>query len=407
MSARLIFTALLISVVVTPGCGTPYHDEMRTDAQRRLGVMNALLGYDQALQFFNTAQFDKALEQIENAIRQDPEPADYHLLEARIFIETNKLESAIASLETAIEKDSESADPHYYSGIVYQRWSNDESAYEEYLTASELESSSVFYLLAAAESLVALERFGEARDLIEPRLDYFEHNSAMRHLLGQIAMLEGHPQLAADYLEEAYLMNPEDGLLLEELAHVQYAAEQFSKSLKSIRQLRDLTHSNRHDLMQFEADCLSRMERVKEAYGIYQDLSSRRSSDVQVWVNFGALAWELEDYHRVAFCGARLSSLAPERFEGYFFKGINEQHHGNLSEAIELLRDAAVRCDDSAMPYLALGRALEDSGDFAAARNAYNAAKAVDPADDTSDLLLAALTKKDELVTVPTPDDSR
>ena len=187
MSARFVLIPVLALLVLATGtgCGTPYHDEMRIDARRRLDVLNASLNYDQALQAFKSGQFEKALAYTTRAIERNPEDAESHLLLGRIYIETNALERAIDSLTTAQETDPELADPHYYAGIVYQRWSDDEQAYEAYMEAFELESSSVHYLLAAAESLVALEQFDGAKNLIGSKLAYFEHNSALHHLLGQ------------------------------------------------------------------------------------------------------------------------------------------------------------------------------------------------------------------------------
>ena len=51
-----------------------------------------------------------------------------------------------------------------------------------------------------------------------------------RHLLGQIAMLESDPATAADCFAQARLLNPDDLLLLEELAWAQFAAGSFSQT---------------------------------------------------------------------------------------------------------------------------------------------------------------------------------
>ena len=409
MSARFVLIPVLAVLVLATGsgCGGPsFHDEMRIDARKRLDVLNASLNYDQALQAFKSGQFEKAIKFTTTALAQNDEDVENHLLLGRIYIETNALEMAIGSLKTAQETDPELADPYYYSGIVYQRWSDDEQAYEAYRKAFELESSSVHYLLAAAESLVALERFDGAKSLIESKLAYFEHNLALRLLLGQIAMIEGRYGEAADHLEEAWLFNPEDDLLLEDLAHAQYAAGLFTRCLKSIRYLREASKERRPDLFHFEALCLTRMDRLQEARALYREATGLAPSDLQIWIDFGALAWELEDYHRVALCGARLTSLAPERYEGYLFKGVNERHHGNLDEAITFLRDSADRSDGAPVPYVLLGRTLQDSGDTAAARDAYEACLRFDPDNEPARLFLAQMNEED-LATVPPLDGVR
>ena len=103
------------------------------------------------------------------------------------------------------------------------------------------------------------------------------------------------------------------------------------------------------------------------------------------------MAWDLGDYPRMALCGARVTALAPERFEGYLLKGVNERHHGNLEEAETLLRQAADRAGDSSLPHLVLGRVLEQLGDDQAALNAYETALAVEPQSADALALFEAL----------------
>ncbi len=74
-----------------------------------------------------------------------------------------------------------------------------------------------------------------------------------------------------------------------------------------------------------------------------------------------------------------MTALAPERYEGYLLKGINERHHGNIEDAIVYLGEAARRSDEVALPHLVLGRVLEEQGDTEGAMNAYAQAIRVEP----------------------------
>jgi tetratricopeptide (TPR) repeat protein len=388
------------------GCGGPTKAgiEARENARQRLDLVNADLGYDQANQAFEAGQFDKALREINTALQLYPASPKFHVLQGRIYLETHRLEKAIESFDAALERDSSYAEPHYYSGIVYQRWSDDEKSFEHYMTAYELESSSVAYLLAAGESLVALGRFDQARRLIKERLAYFEHNAALRYLLGQIALLQGDPQTAAKLYAEAWRFDPDDQMLLEELANAQLAAGLYGECLKSVKQLQGMSRERRPDLMHFEARCLTFMERLEEARNLYLELTRFRPTDPEVWIDLGTVAWELGDFHRLALCGARITALAPERYEGYMFKGINERHHDNLPEAITLLRQATTRTEETALPHLVLGRALEKTGDRQGALDAYAAAVRAEPDNVDARALFSQLTQDPQLATVPPPE---
>ena len=329
------------------------------------------------------------------------------MLEGRIYLETHRLEAAAESFEEALQLEPGNADAHYYYGIVYQRWSDDAKASEHYLAAYEMDPASVGYLLAAAESMVALKQFDAAERLLKDKLAYFEHNSAMHQLLAQIAMLRGDPESAADLYAEARRLDPEDDTLLEELAQAQYAAGRYSDCYRSVKQLRETTDPDRTDLELLEARCLTFMDEGAEARHLYLELTRLRPTDPEVWIELGAVAWELGDFHRMALCGARVTSLAPDRFEGYLLKGINERHHGNLEEAATFLKEAAKRSDDVALPHLILGRVLEQLDDPHAALDAYASGALAEPESSEAKALFMDLSNRMEMVATQEPDSAR
>ncbi|MHC4775169.1 MAG: tetratricopeptide repeat protein, partial [Planctomycetota bacterium] len=331
----------------------------------------------------------------------------YRVLEGRIYFETHRLEKAAESFEAALQLKPGHAEAHYYSGIVYQRWSDDAKAYEQYMAAYEMDPTSVGYLLAAAESMVALEQFDAAKRLLEGKLNYFEHNSAMRHLLAQIAMLLDDPATAVRLYAEARRLDPEDEMLLEELALAQFAAGSYGDCFRSVQQLKETSDDERSDLELLEARCLTFMDQLSEARHLYLELTRLRPTDPDVWIELGSVAWELGDYHRMALCGARVTALAPDRFEGYMLKGINERHHGNLREAAMFLRTAAERTRDTALPHMILGRVLEQTGDVQGALEAYAQATQVEPANTDAKALFSGLSERQELTAVQESDPAR
>ncbi|MHC4709956.1 MAG: tetratricopeptide repeat protein [Planctomycetota bacterium] len=408
MSTRPILIVALLAVLGTflSGCGGPTKKgiEARNKARIRLNRVNAQLSYDQALQAFEAGQFDKAEHELGIAIQLYPEWSEYRVLEGRIHLETHRLEKAIESFEAALQIKPGYADAHYYSGIVYQRWSDDAKAYDQYMAAYEMDQESVGYLLAAAESMVALEQFDGARDLLEEKLDYFEHNSAMRHLLARIALLQGDPQRAIELYSEARRLDPENDTLLEELVQAQYEAGAYGDCYRSVMQLQEMSDTDRPDLKLLEARCLAFLDRLPESRSLYLELSKLRPTNADVWIELGSVAWELGDYHRMALCGARVTALAPDRFEGYMLKGVNERHHDNLAEATMFLREAAERAGDSHLPHLVLGRVLEQTGDVQGALDAYAEAIRVRPEAPEAPALFAELSERLELIAVEEPD---
>lgn len=395
---QTILSALLLGTFAfAAGCNGPTQSgiKARAEAHDRMNLVNAQVAYDQARQAFETGQFEKAAREIRNAIARYDKLGEYYLLQGRICVETHQLEKALESFQTAMEKKADYADAHYFAGIVYQRWSDDEQAYREYRDAYDIEPTRAQFLLAAAETLISLGEFDAASELIAPRLDYFEHNAAIKQLQGQIALLKGDARKATEMYAEARLLDPDNDMLLEDLMWAQYAAQQYGQCHESAKLLQSRAKEERFDLLHLEARCLVLMGRGVEGREAYVKLTKMRPADVSVWSESGTLAWDLGDYRRLAACSVQLISLAPERYEGYMFKGINEQHNDRDAEAISLFRQAAERSTDSALPHLLLGQALEKQGDMKGAKLAYNAALQVEPSSGDARQLLTGASAGD------------
>ena len=378
----LTSTAALALTFTLVGCNSSKQGKVaRQDSSARMELVHAQMAFDQAEQTFATGQFDKSLKQIDTAIARSPERAEYHTLKGRIFIETNRLESAMKSFERAIELDPTRPEPHYFAGIVQQRWSDHSGAAESYRTAYDLENESVSYLLATAESLIALGDYSSARQLVEPRMPFFEHNATLRQLLGQIALLEENPDRAAELFEEARLLNPDDDMLLDDIAHAHFSAGNFAKALHAVNQLQETTDEDRPDLLHLEARCLAMLDRSSEARNVYLQLSQLSPADPVIWIELGNVALQVGDFRRVALCSARAIALAPERYEGHLLKGLYEQNEGNHQNAIEAFETAASLAKGTAWPHVLLGMSLEAIGSDDDARMAYGAALRAEPSN--------------------------
>ena len=396
----LIIVLTATSTLALAACGpTKAGLEARSEARDRINSYTAQFTYDQARQDYRSGQLDRALRGIEAALSEAPEESEYHLLRGRILLEMNLLDESIAAFNEAIAAYPEFADAYYYSGIVYQRWSDDEEALAQYSRAVELDSSNIHFLIAATEATIALGEFDAARALVKERLDYFEHDPALSHLLGQIAMLEGDPALAARHLEEALMLNADDDALLEELAWAQYDAGKYAACYESVTLLEERLDEDRADLQHLEARCLTMLDRSSEAYQLYVQLTQGSPANQSLWIELGTLSWKLGDYRRVAECSVRTIDLAPNRFEGYMLKGLYERNRGRTDAAIEQLTAAAARAEDTVLPHILLGHTLEKAGQAELALAAYRQAISVDPESQDARALHHSLASRMQVAT--------
>lgn len=397
-----LFLTFIFAALTLAGCEGPGPEglEARADARQRLDAMNAGISYQQAEQAFETGRFDRAMTNINSVIEAFPDVARYHVLQGRIHLEQSQLDFANRSLARAIEVEPEYAPGHYYAGIVHQRWTDDEQAYLHYSRAFELEPTNMQYLLANAESMIALGELDSANALLEHNKSYFEGNAAVHQLQGQIAVLQGRPNEAVKLYERARLLNPDDRFLLEELAWAQFDSQQYGKTLDTIKLLRGQYGVKREDMRHLEAQCLAGMGRSSDARNVYVELTRIDPNNADLWAELGLIAWDLGDYYRVAQCSSRLVQLAPRRFEGPMFRGIAARHHGRLDEAIDELTRAASLSTTNVMPYLLLGNTMEMNDQAAEAQRVYRQALEVDPDNAEAKILLARLEHERRLQAV-------
>lgn len=363
----------LASCSTTPGANGVKN---RIESQKRVAGHAARLELEQAYRAYTTGMFDQAMKYAEQARFRTPQDPSAYMLMARICLEQGRLESSEKLLGQALTLDSLIPDAHYLRGVVYQRWSRDEQALDAYMSAWNVDPNSVqsvHYLLAAAEVLVDMKRYQMARELLIPKLGYFENNAAMHHLLGTIAVLEENGQLAIEHLGQAYLIGGEDEIVLADLARAQLDHKAYRECLRNLDILENILVEDVPGwLYELRARCYKAMGSPREARISYVQLLRIEPENVDAWIEYGDMAHQISDYGRLDTCGGRLISIAPDRFEGYFYKGIVYLQADKLEAAqVWFAKAGNVAPMDESIPSLAVAHVEMLRGDKLAARNAF------------------------------------
>lgn len=391
-SSGIVLIAMLAVVNLT-GCKGPdsQHTIMREEARDAMDSMNAQIAYNQAKQSFEVGRFDRALKVINPIVERFPENAQYRTMQGRILYESGKLDLANRSFAVAIESDPEYAEAYYFKGIVEQRLADDFSAHESYNKAFELDPTNVQYLMAAAESKIAIGALDDAMEFVKSNESVFAGSAGVEQLKGQIALLKGDPQTGAIYYERALRLNPDDVSLAQELAWAQFDANQYGNCLDTLRRMKADFGTPGNDMQHLEARCLAGMGQTSDARNLYIELTRQDPNNTDLWVEFGLVAWEMGDYHRVLQCSSRVKSLDMRRYEGPLLQGVAARHHGRFNEAILQLQSAAKLAQDYALPYILLGNTFEVDGQTEQAREAYREALNIEPDNNEARILLARL----------------
>ena len=432
----------LLAVVLLGGCANnkTQHAKWVDNADARWNGMRASALTDMAQGQFDAGQLDQAHATIRDAASIDPDDPAVHLLAGRIALENSLLERAYKHFGTCIDKSLERADtdviaeaeaeaeadadvdagdftltldsnptaylaalqssgPHaaeafYYRAVVLQRWQRKEEALADYQVAAQLDTEHPGRVLAAAETLVELDRVDEAVELLEEKKVFFDQNAGCRALLGHIHNLRSDYPQAVENFREAALLDPEDMRLQEELAFAQVRSAQWAGATATLRELTALeANAHRDDLWRSLATAEAENGRHEEARGILADLTRRNPGEVADWIRLGETCWKMQDLGGALIAANRTVDLAPRCHEGYLLSGLVWQKRERPHEALQMFDAAADAAPQNATPVILRGIALEKSDRLAAAAEAYREALQRDPNDPRAAQLLARLER--------------
>ena len=399
--------ATVLGLATLTGCQSGHEQNLQA-AEGRWQDLRSHVMLETAENQFNAGQLDQCEKTVNDAARVDPTNPKLFLLAGRVALEKGELEYAFKLFAQSIVLDEASeqpsSEPYYYQGVILQRWKKHDDALERYRAAHRLEPDNASRLLAVAETLVALERFEEAKGELEDRLTYFDQNAAIRIALGHILRLQERPDEAVELYRSAALLSPDDTMLREELAAVLLEADQPDEASTELRGLLTQNdYADRTDLMRKLAASELKAGRVPEARQVYIDLTNLESGVVTDWIKLGELSWRMEDLGGSLIAAQRVMELAPNRHEGYLMAGVVWQKRGRLADALQLFDRAAQLAPTDTTALLMRGLALQKAGQPAAAAKAYEQALQRNPEDSRAQRLLSVIQSElDTQASVPT-----
>lgn len=360
-----------------------YTSEGIQKATTRIEALKAATEYQMAEEAFNSADLDKALKHCEKSIKLSDKVARTWTLRGRIMLEKNQLQDAVSSLQKAAEIDGNFVLAHYYLGIVAERIDRKDEALDHYLKASELDTNSAQYVVAAAEMMIDTDQTDRAEQYLLSKQKSFQHTAGVQQSLGQISMMRGDYPQAEIYFNEARLLAPDEGEVLEDLARAQYLQSKYAECDSNLtRLLKIADFAKRRDLQHMRARCLVSLERNAEARDILVALTKDEAgtNDVEAWIALGQVAYQIRDTSRLRLAFTRVIALAPSRPEGHVLKGLHQRRMGDFTNA-EVSLKKAVELAPTAENHVLLGLTQERLGKGQLARASFKSALDADPKD--------------------------
>jgi tetratricopeptide (TPR) repeat protein len=332
--------------------GDPEHEGARllfAAARRRLGDSSA------------------AIAAIEALAAAHPNSAVLQLEVGRTHIAAGRGAEATAALKRAVELDPKLADG----------W---RELAAQYFSAGEIASGDLAYekyrLLATdppelLDALVALHanRLEASDALVRQQLQRTPRHAEALRLLATVAEKRGDFIESERRFKECLELTPGDAAAREGLARLLHAQERIAEALPHIERLLALDQANTRYVL-LKAHALRLIGRSEEAVRFMEQLAAERS-DADVWLMFGNLYRELGDQVRAIEAYRKAIVALPASGEAYW--ALADLKTYRLSD--EDLQAMRTISGDDAAPgaslEFALGKAMEDRGQYAEAFEHY------------------------------------
>ncbi|MDX9694664.1 MAG: tetratricopeptide repeat protein [Bacteroidales bacterium] len=154
--------------------------------------------------------YDHAFEYYDSAIKEDEFFADAYFGKANILYQQNKYNESLEFVNKALSIDDLNAEYHYLLGSIFSDLKDYDSASKSYKKAFEIDATESDFVLALNESLVKINKFIEAKDILIGFLKENRKNASVFYRLAGCFLLLKDKNQAIDAFENGLRIDPTD-----------------------------------------------------------------------------------------------------------------------------------------------------------------------------------------------------
>lgn len=387
---RLIFT--LITTAALVGCSSesakpPKAAVVKQWNDARSGVLMSL-AHDQ----YDNGAFEKSRQTLDEAIKLSPDCEPAHVLSAKLFIEAGQLEPAERELAVARQLDPTDAKADYLSGVIYQRWQQPERALEFYQHACDKSPAELAYVMAKAETLVAMGRRADALAMLQERVAYFEHSGAIRDEVGLLLIQEKRFDEAVQMLRRASILAADDQGIREHLAMALFDAKQYQDAAEILSTLlQEEKNAQRADLLAMLGESELQLGRVGEAVANLTQAAALLPASAGIWLSLAKADVQLGALRAADIALAHSLAQDSNNGESWLLLGYLRLRQARNADALDAFCKASQRDPDDTVSLCMVGVALEKLGRSGEAVACFKKALRLDPRDEMAAQLMARL----------------
>jgi tetratricopeptide (TPR) repeat protein len=264
-----------------------------------------------------------------------------------------------------------------------------------------IEAASGEHALVATAQAISDGDFKRAEQTVRAYLAQFPDDPAALRLLAEIAAKAGHPDRAADLLEQALELAPNYESAHIKLAHVLFIQGKFEPALEQLDRFLRIDPGHLSANLS-KAATLIMIGEFEAAAGLYQRLTESHPSNSEAWLSYAHTLNTIGRRDESVAAYRNAIALQPSQGDAWWAIAnlkLQRFNEDDVSAMLTALDDR--RADDASRLHLhfALGKALEDLGDYETSFSHYASGNRIraeqlvyDPADTDRLVDLTAAT---------------
>jgi Flp pilus assembly protein TadD len=386
------FAAVLsLAFVAGVGCA-PMKNKQKEQAKKEWNSARANVLFSLAKDQYATGNFDKSRQTVDEALGMDPQHVGLRILSAKLNIEQGHLEAAEVDLKLAHTTAPKNAEADYLTGVICQRWQKPQAAHDAYKAASEKAPGELAYVMARAEMLVAMDQPNEALNLLQSKLQHFDHSATIRDAVGQLLVQQRNYKDAVDMLRQASVLATDDVTIREHLALALFYAGQYREAADALSRLtKKEPFDERPDLLAALGECQIQLGQYREARSTLETATQLAPASAGAWLGLAKAAMQLSDTKRAEASLKKALAIAPDNSEAHLMLGYMRLRQNNFAAALPAFRKASALDQTDTVSLCMVGYALEKMGKPDQAIQYYSKALKLKPNDEMASKFMASI----------------
>lgn len=204
-----------------------------------------------ALLLRNTSNLDQSIEVMKEALKYDPNNADYYLYMGTFYEERRQYAKALDILARGLIVDDKNVRIHFRMGVVHDKAGHKQdaiAAMKEVLALQPEDAEALNYLgYTYADLGIHLD---EAENLIQSALKMNPDDGYINDSMAWVYYKQGRYEKALEWLTKAEKLVPDDAVILEHLGDVHLKLDRREKALKYYQRSMKAKETDRGQLEQ-------------------------------------------------------------------------------------------------------------------------------------------------------------